>query len=173
MSDHTIVRERRVTWSDPMANARKLHAMSGLDFLRAIARGEIAPPPIAHLMGFTIHEIEDGRVVFAVEPAEYHYNPIGVVHGGLAATLLDSAMGCAVHTKLAPGIGYTTIDLHVTFVRPLTATTGPIRAEGRVLHAGSRVATAEGRVVDARGRIYAHATTRCLIMREVPSNDGE
>ncbi len=166
MTEHTRARERCVTWSDPLANARKLHAMSGLDFLRAIGRGEIPAPPIAHLMGFSIDEIEEGRVVFTVEPAEYHYNPIGVVHGGLAATLLDSAMGCAVHTTLAPGVGYTTIDLHVTFVRPLTATTGTIRAEGRVVHAGSRVATAEGRVVDATGRVYAHATTRCLIMRE-------
>ena len=104
--------------------------------------------------------------MFEMTPGPQHYNPIGSVHGGIALTLLDSAMGCAVYTTLAPGVGYTTIDLHVTFVRPLTATTGTIRAEGRVVHAGSRVATAEGRVVDATGRVYAHATTRCLIMRE-------
>ena len=115
-------------------------------------------------MDFQIVELEEGRAVFAVDPAEYHYNPIGVVHGGLAATLLDSAMGCAVHSMLPAGSGYTTLELKVNFIRALTAETGRVRAEGKLIHLGGRTATAEGRVIDESGKLYAHATTTCLIL---------
>jgi uncharacterized protein (TIGR00369 family) len=139
--------------------------MSGLDYLKAIARGEIPPPPIAELLQLRLEELDSGRAVFSVEPAEFHYNPIGVVHGGLAATILDSAMGCAVHTLLSAGTGYTTLDIHVNFVRPLTADTGKVKCEATVIHAGSRIATAEGRLVDASGKLYAHATSTLLIIQ--------
>jgi len=117
-------------------------------------------------MDFQLVELEEGRAVFAVDPAEYHYNPIGVVHGGLAATLLDSAMGCAVHSMLPAGTGYTTLELKVNFIRAMTAETGRVRAEGKLIHLGSRTATAEGRVIDESGKLYAQATTTCLILRQ-------
>lgn len=158
-------RTRTVTWEDPVASARKGREMSGLAFLRAIQAGELPPAPIATLLGLRPVEVEAGRVVFAVEPAEYHYNPIGVAHGGLAATLLDSAMGCAVHSTLAAGTGYTTLEFKINFVRALTSETGEVRAIGTVIHAGGRVATAEGRLVDLAGKLYAHATTTCIIFR--------
>ena len=136
--------------------------MSGLDFLRAIAAGGQGAP-IAELLEFRPDEIEHGRVVFVGAPDRRHYNPIGAVHGGYLATLLDSAMGCAVHSTLPAGRGYTTVELKVNYVRPLTDRTGPVRAEGKVVHVGGRVATAEGRVVDAAGKLYAHGTTTCLV----------
>src|SRR4028119_1609901 len=108
-----------VAWEDPAAGAGAAAEMSGLQYLRAIARGELPAAPMANLLSFDFHEIEDGRVVFECVPAEYHYNPIGAVHGGLACTLFDSAMGCAVHTMLPAGVGYTTGELKVTFPRPL------------------------------------------------------
>jgi uncharacterized protein (TIGR00369 family) len=116
-------------------------------------------------MNFQIAELSEGRAVFTVEPAEYHYNPIGVVHGGLAATLLDSAMGCAVHSTLPAGVGYTTLEIKVNYIRAMTAETGLVRCEAQVIHVGGRTATAEGRVIDSSGKLYAHATTTCMIFR--------
>jgi len=139
--------------------------MSGFEFLQKIVAGELPQPPLASLMDFQIVELAEGRAVFAVDPAEYHYNPIGVVHGGLAATLLDSAMGCAVHSMLPAGTGYTTLELKVNFIRAMTAETGRVRAEGKLIHLGARTATAEGRVLDESGKLYAHATTTCLILK--------
>jgi uncharacterized protein (TIGR00369 family) len=147
-----------------MAGAAAASTMAGLEYLRAIQRGEYPPPPLAELLGFRLAEVERGRAVFELEPAEYHYNPIGTVHGGVAATLLDSVMGCAVHSTLAAGVGYTSVDLHVHFVRPLTADTGRVRCEGAVVHAGSRMATAEGRLVGADSKLYAHGTATCLLL---------
>ena len=137
-----------------------------MEFLKKIAAGELPPPPIAALMNFELVELSEGQAIFAVEPKEYHYNPIGVVHGGLAATLLDSAMGCAVHSTLPAGAGYTTLEMKVNFVRPVTADTGRVRAEAKLIHLGGRTATAEGRVIDEAGKLYAHATTTCLILRK-------
>jgi uncharacterized protein (TIGR00369 family) len=138
--------------------------VTGLEMLRAIAAGELAGAPIADLMGFEPVEAEEGRVVFACLPREQHYNPIGSVHGGLAATLLDSAMGCAVHSTLGEGSGYTTLELKVNFTRPITVATGRILSEGTVVHRGGRVATAEGRVwAERSGKLLAHGTTTCLI----------
>ncbi len=156
-------RARTVTWDDPLIGARTAPTMSGLAYLQAIMRGELPPPPIARLMDFTLAELEPGRAVFTVTPAEYHYNPIGVVHGGLAATLCDSAMGCAIQSTLPAGAGYTTLELKVNFVRALTTQTGLVRCEATVIHGGRQVATAEARVVDSAGKLYAHATTTCLI----------
>jgi uncharacterized protein (TIGR00369 family) len=158
-------RTRTTTWHDPVASAAEGRALSGIEYLRAMQRGEIPPPPIAITLGFDLVEVEEGRVVFAVTPAEYHYNPIGVVHGGVASTLCDSAMACAVHSTLPPGTAYTTLELKVAFTRPLTRDTGRVTCEGRTIHVGGRTALAEARIVDAAGKLYAHATTTCLVMR--------
>src|SRR6478672_4029481 len=138
--------------------------MSGLEALQAVARGELPPPPIAKTLGFGAIEVEKGRATFTVEPAEFHYNPIGVVHGGLALALLDSAMGCAVHSTLDAGVAYTTLEVKANFVRPLTSETGPVRCTGTVVHGGRTVATAEGRIEDGEGRLYAHGTSTLLIL---------
>jgi uncharacterized protein (TIGR00369 family) len=158
-------RTRTFSWHDPRAAAEMGRGLSGLEYLQKIVAGEVPPPPISALMNFRIAELGEGHAVFAVEPAEYHYNPIGVVHGGLAATLLDSAMGCAVHSMLPVGAGYTTLEIKVNYIRPMTAETGEVRCEAKVIHVGGRTATAEGRVLDAGGKLYAHATTTCIIFR--------
>lgn len=159
-------RSRTFTWQDPISTAEASKAMSGLDFLLAIVAGTLPQPPIAAMLNMRLAEVTEGRVVFAADPAEYHYNPIGSVHGGVAATLLDSAMGCAVHSMLPAGVGYTTLEIKVNYVRAMTRDTGPIRCEGVVIHLGGKVATAEGRLTDATGKLYAHATTTCIIFRD-------
>src|SRR5688572_33237474 len=138
--------------------------LSGLEYIEAIFRGDLPAPPISELMGFRGVSAEPGRAVFEMEPGPQHYNPIGSVHGGVALTLLDSAMGCAVHTLLEAGVGYTTLEVKTNFVRPSTADTGLIRCTGKVVHRGGRVATAEGRIVDRDERLLAHGTTTCLIL---------
>ena len=120
------------------------------------------------LIGFDLTEVDKGRAVFEGTPRFEHYNPLGTVHGGYAATLLDSCMGCSVHTTLPKGTGYTTLEFKVSLVRAVTADTGPVRAEGKVITSGRRVATAEGRLTDADGRLLAHATTTCLVFEVKP-----
>jgi len=137
--------------------------LSGLEFMTGLTEGRFPPPPIAVLMNFSVVEIAEGRAVFAASPSADHYNPLGGVHGGYISTLLDSCMGCAVHTRLKAGQGYTTLELKVNFIRGVTAETGEVRAEGKVIHVGGQTATAEGRLVDSRGRLLAHGTTTCLI----------
>jgi uncharacterized protein (TIGR00369 family) len=136
---------------------------SGLELFQKMLAGELPRPPIADTLGFILIEAEKGRVLFQGEPTHAHYNPMGSVHGGFHATLLDSCVGCAVHTTLEAGQGYTTLELKINSVRGLTDRVGPVRAEGKVIHAGRQVATAEGRLVDADGKLYAHASTTCLI----------
>lgn len=168
MSDtDDATRTRTISWEDPTTTAKFGQTMSGLEYLRAIQAGKVPPAPIAVLLGMWIEELSEGRVVFALEPAEYHYNPIGVVHGGLAATLLDSALGCAIHSMLPAGVGYTTLQLNVNYLRPLTDKTGTVYSEGKVIHVGGRIATAEGRLTDANGKLYAHATTTCIILKAI------
>lgn len=161
----TLERTLTVSWEDPRALAEAGRELSGLEYLRKIVAGELPRPPISALMNFGLVELGEGYAVFDVAPAEYHYNPIGVVHGGLAATLLDSAMGCAVHSTLPAGVGYTTLEFKVNFVRAMTAETGRVRCEAKLIHLGGRTATAEGRIIDESGKLYAHATTTCLIFR--------
>lgn len=158
-------RTRRFSWSDPLVGARAARAMSGREYLESMIRGEHAPPPVMSLMDIGLDEIDAGRIVFSLDPAEFHYNPIGSVHGGVLSTLCDSAMGCAVHSLLPAGVGYTTLELKVNFVRPLGVGSGRVRCEGRVIHLGARTATAEASVLDVAGKLYAHATTTCLILR--------
>jgi uncharacterized protein (TIGR00369 family) len=159
-------RTRTVTWEDPRPLAEAGRGVSGLEFLQRIVSGQLSPPPFAALLDFDLVEVSEGGATFAVNPAEYHYNPIGVVHGGLAATLLDSAMGCAVHSMLPAGAGYTTLEIKVNFIRAMTAETGRVRCEAKIVHSGARTATAEGRIVDEAGKLYAHGTTTCLILRD-------
>jgi len=140
-----------------------LKGMSGLDFLRGIAEGRLPAPPIAETLGFRLAQVAPGFALFTMTPAFRHYNPIGVVHGGVAATLLDSCMSCAIQTHFKAGTGYTTLEIKINFVRAVTDKTGPIRAEGRSLYVGRRSGTSEGKIIDAAGTLYAHGTTTCMI----------
>jgi len=140
-----------------------LLSYTGLDFLQAIIDGKLPGPPIAQTLGFSLIEVEHGRAVFAGIPEQRHLNPIGTIHAGFAATLLDSAVACAVHSTLAKGEGYTTLELKLNLVRALTPDVGRVTAEGRIIHRGRTTATSEGSLRDAAGRLYAHASTTCLI----------
>ena len=137
--------------------------LSGLEFMQGMLQGRFPPPLIGAVLKFELVEVEHGRAVFEAVPEFAFYNPIGVVHGGYAATLLDSCMGCAVHAGLPAGQAYTTLEFKINFVRAMTDKTGRVRAEGRVIHPGNRAATAEGNLYDIRGKLLAHATTTCLI----------
>jgi uncharacterized protein (TIGR00369 family) len=158
-------RTRTITWEDPTAAVQTGKSISGMAYLKALQSGELPPPPIAVLLGMSITEVSEGRVVFVAEPSEYHYNPLGTVHGGVMATLLDSALGCVVQSMLPAGTSYTTLELKVNYLRPVTVKTGTIYAEGKIIYVGGRIATAEGRLTDAAGKLYAHGTTTCIIMR--------
>ena len=135
----------------------------GLSFVRGLIDGTFPAPPITQTLGFTLIDAEHGRAVFSGTPQMRHYNPIGTVHGGFAMTLLDSALGCAVHSTLLKGETYTTLEIKVNLVRPLTKDTGPVCAEGRIIHRGRTLGTAEGDIKDASGKLYAHASTTCMI----------
>ena len=141
----------------------ELRSRSGVDFFDAVGRGVLPMPPISETLDFWPVEWEPGRMVFQGTPAKAHYNPLGSVHGGWIAAILDSAVGCAVHSTLPPGTGYTTVELKINYVRAVTEESGPLRAEGKVIHVGKQLATAEGRLHDAKGRLYAHASTTCLV----------
>lgn len=153
-----------VTWEDPLSAHSAGRALSGLAYMHEMIAGRIPVPPIMRLLGYRLAQVAEGLAVFECEPGEQHYNPIGVVHGGLAMTLLDSAMGCSVHTRLPAGTGYTTLEAKVNLVRAITAKTGLVRATGRVIHFGGKTATAEARLEDAAGKLYAHSTTTCIIL---------
>ena len=139
--------------------------LSGLEYMRQLMTGEREPSGMARLMNMRLVEVEEGRAVFAVEPDERHYNGLGIAHGGLAATLLDSALGCAINTVMPAGRVFTTLEMKINYVRPMRRETGEVRCEAEVLHAGGRVATAEGRIVDASGKLYAHGTATCMLFR--------
>ncbi len=144
----------------PLERAR---TMDGMTLFTEMAAGRLPAPPICETLGIRLSEVELGRVVFAYTPVFAHYNPLGSVHGGIAATLLDSVMGCCVHTTLKAGTGYTTVEIKVNYVRAMSDKTGPVKAEGKVINVGSRIATSEGRLVDASGKLLAHGTTTCLL----------
>jgi len=141
----------------------KQKKMSGLEFVQGLADGTLPLNTIARTLGYDVTEAESGRVVVTAEPSEVHLNPAGTVHGGLAATILDSCMGLAIQSTLEKGVGSTTLEFKISFVRPITPETGTIRAEGTVISRGRRVGTAEGRVTDGKGRLLVHGTTTCLI----------
>jgi uncharacterized protein (TIGR00369 family) len=140
-----------------------LKSYDGLAFLEALISGTVPNPPISELLNFHLVEVAKGRAAFEGIPEFRHYNPIGSVHGGIAATLLDSALGCAIFSTLHKGDTWTTLELKLNFVRSMTKDTGAVRAEGRILHRGRTVATSEGDLKDRAGKLYAHATTTCMI----------
>lgn len=163
--DAITERSRSYAWQDPLATAQAGKALPGIEFLRKIISGELPQPPIANTLGYRLLEVGEGRAVFGITPEEFHYNPIGMVHGGIACTLLDSALGCAVHTVLPAGVGYTTLEIKVNMLKAIGKDTGPLRAEATLVHSGRSTAVAEGRLVDEHGKLYAFATTTCMILR--------
>ncbi|MBI3650953.1 MAG: PaaI family thioesterase [Acidobacteria bacterium] len=158
-------RTRTISWQDPMTTAIASAELSGMECLQKMMSGELPPPPIMILMNGKFAKVSEGRVVFVAEPSEYHFNPLGSVHGGFAATLLDTAMACSIHSCLSAGISYATLEIKINYVRPLTDKTGPVHCEGTAVHIGGKIATAEGRIIDRDGNLYAHGTTTCLLMR--------
>ncbi|MEV6443226.1 PaaI family thioesterase [Amycolatopsis sp. NPDC051716] len=159
------VRSKTITWQDPLETARLGATMSGFDYLTAVAEGRVPGPPIAAHFGLRWEHIGHGEVVAVAEPDESLYNPIGMVHGGVAATMLDSVVGCAVHTTLPAGVGYASVELKVSYLRAIHAGRGEIRATGRVVKEGSRIAFAEGEIRDAGGKLLATASGTCAITR--------
>ena len=158
-------RTRTLIWQDPVPTAAAGATMTGMEYMTAIVEGTLPPPPIAVTLRMGPIEIGDGRAVFAGEPGEEHYNPIGVVHGGYAATLLDSALGCAVHTTLPAGVGYTSLGLEAKYVRPITRDTGRVLCEANVLYRGRKQATAEATLTAAdSGKLLASGTATCMIL---------
>ena len=160
-------RRRTYAWADPAPPAAAARELDGISFLREMIAGRFPPPPIAETLGFGLVSIEPGHVVFEITPAEYHYNPIGSVHGGVHATMCDSACGCAVQSMLPAGAYYTSLDLSVRFIRPITSRTGRMLCEGTIEHLGSRTALATARLTDSGGKLYAQATSSCMIFRPV------
>jgi uncharacterized protein (TIGR00369 family) len=163
---HDANRTRTFSWTDAAALRDTIRRLPGLEALQGVVEGRVPTPPMGRLMGLMLVEVARGRAVFEAEPAEYHYNPSAVVHGGFAATILDSAMGCAVHTLGEAGDTYTTLELKVNFIGALRTTTGKVRATGTVVHAGRTTAVAEGRLEGPDGRLYAHGTCTCLLVRD-------
>ncbi len=166
-------RRREITWQDPLVSAALARDLSGLDYLLGIAEGRIPPPPIAALLGMSVLRVERGQVSFGLDVGEHLYNPIGSVHGGVFCTLLDSAMGCAVHASLDRGQAYTTLELKVNLVKALTLDTPRVTATGQVVSAGRRVVTASGEITGPDGTLYAHATTTCLVFEPRPGPAGQ
>ncbi|GIF17511.1 uncharacterized protein (TIGR00369 family) [Actinoplanes tereljensis] len=160
-------RSRTFGWTDPSVHANLIGRRSGLDLLRAMASGELPAPPIMQLVDLAGMEVEEGSVTVHLDPQEFHYNPLGSMHGGVISTLLDTAAGCTVHSTLPIGVGYTSLDLSVKFLRPITITTGRITCKGSILQQGRRTALAEARLTDSAGKLLAHATSSCLIF-EMP-----
>lgn len=158
-------RSKQVTWYDPATVAAGADGLSGLEFITALAEGRIAPPPIASLLNMWPVRVQRGLVVFECVPDESVYNPIGVVHGGLLCTLADSVAGCAVHTTLDAGVGYTSIDITVNYARPVTLDSGRLTATGRVTKPGRRIALATAEITDAAGRLVAAASSNCLVIQ--------
>ncbi len=165
VTDAVEPRTRTFRWADPAQFADPISKMNGLDFMRTFLTGQLPPPPFMELLGVRIVSVEPGSVCFEFEPAEFMYSPLGNVHGGIVTVMLDTAMGCSFHTTLPPRVGYTTLELKVSFHRPVTAKSGTLRAVGRILHSGSRVAAVEARLVDKSERLFAHSTSTLLVLK--------
>jgi uncharacterized protein (TIGR00369 family) len=166
-----MTRTRTYHWEDPAGLRRP--QLSGLEVMRALLNGEIAPPPLAQTLGFTLAEVDPGRVVFSMKPAEYMYNTLGSVHGGVFASIMDTAAGAAVHTMLPRGTRFTSLDLAVKFLGAITVSTGEVRCTGTVTHLGKRTALAEARMTDENDRLLATATSSCLLLPvSGPDNGG-
>ncbi len=149
----------------PPGRTETRRIMSGIEYMRKIMTGELPPSGMVQLLNLKLVEVSEGRAVFTVQPDERHYNGLGIAHGGLAATLLDSALGCAINAMMPAGKVFTTLEMKINYVRPLTRGSGEVRCEANVIHAGGRVATAEGRIMDEGGKLYAHGTATCMLFR--------
>jgi uncharacterized protein (TIGR00369 family) len=154
---------RVVTWHDPLTTQANVASMSGLAYWRAVADGQLPPPPIGELIRMRVAEIEKGRIAFSCAPDGSMYNPLGAVHGGAMCTLLDTVTGCALHTTLREGLGYTSIEIKVNYLKSVTEASGPLLAVGHVVKAGSRVGFTEAEITDASGALVATATSTLLI----------
>ena len=163
MTQTQAERTRTYSWSDPAQHANLIGTRTGLELLRAMAAGELPAPPVMHLIDMAGMQVEEGSVTVYLDPQEFHYNPLGSVHGGVLSTLLDTAAACSVHSTLPAGVGYTSLDLTVKFLRPITLASGRLTSTGSVLQRGRRTALAEARLTDAQGRLAAHATSTCMI----------
>lgn len=157
-------RERTFKWDDPIQGALEAKRMAGLDYFQAMSDGRLPFPPLLHTLDFKVDKIEKGVAVFSFQPQEFHYNPIGTVHGGVISAILDSAMGCSIHSLLGAGTVYTTLELKVNFLKAITIKSGELRAVGKVIHSGSRTALVEAQLIDQNDIIYAHGVSTCMIM---------
>ncbi|WP_316803575.1 PaaI family thioesterase [Pedobacter nototheniae] len=158
-------RNRSITWKDPMEGAKEALQLSGMEYLQAMADGKLPLPPLLYTLDFSVTEIKAGEVEFRFTPQEFHYNPIGTVHGGVISAILDSAMGCSLHSLLPAGKGYTTLELKVNFLKAITIKTGELKTIGKVINLGGRTALVEAQLVDADHTVYAHAVSTCLILK--------
>ncbi|MBA4852627.1 PaaI family thioesterase [Emticicia sp. BO119] len=161
----TDKRERTFTWTQPLEAARQALKLSGIDYLQAMNEGRIAFPPLLHTLDFKPSHLEKGKVIFSFQPQEFHYNPIGSVHGGVISAILDSAMGCTLHSILEAGTGYTTLELKVNFLKVVTTQIEELHAVGKIIHAGGRTALVEAQLIDNDNTIYAHGVSTCLILK--------
>ena len=158
-------RERTFQWDNPLEGAKQALQMSGLDYLRAMGDGKIPFPPLLHALDFKPTHLEKGKVIFSFQPQEFHYNPIGSVHGGVISAILDSAMGCTLHSILETGSGYTTLELKVNFLKAITTKIDELHAVGKIIHAGGRTALVEAQLIDKDNTVYAHGVSTCLILK--------
>lgn len=158
-------RSKTIRWEDPLQGAKQAMGMSGIEYLQAMGEGKIPFPPIMHTLDLKAKHLEKGNVVFSFVPQEFHYNPIGSVHGGVITAILDSAMGCTLQSVLEAGTGYTTLELKVNFLKSVNTQTGELYATGKIIHAGSRTALTEAQLHDEKGTLYAHAVSTCLILK--------
>lgn len=168
IDDESAERTRTITWEDPMLLLRHGRRLSGTELFEKMRRGEIPQPPFSQLIGLEVFDCAEGRFAMTLLPREYHYNPMGCVHGGILATLLDSVMSAAVHTALPAGRGYLTLGININFLKPIYERTGEVMAEGKLVSMRRQVATAEGRIVDLQGNVCATGSATCLIL-EMPS----
>ena len=159
-------RTKTISWQDPMEGAQKAAGMSGMEYLQAMADGQIPMPPLVHTLDLQAVSFERGQAIFSFIPQEFHYNPIGTVHGGVITSILDSAMGCSLHSLLDAGTAYTTLELKVNFLKAITIKTGKLQAIGKMIHSGNRTALVEGQLIDSNGTIYAHAVSTCMILKK-------
>ena len=158
-------RERTFQWDNPLEGAKQALQMSGLDYLQAMGEGKIPFPPLLHTLDFKPTHLEKGKVIFSFKPQEFHYNPIGSVHGGVISAILDSAMGCTLHSVLEAGTGYTTLELKVNFLKAVTTKIEELHAVGKIIHAGGRTALVEAQLIDNDNTVYAHSVSTCLILK--------
>lgn len=158
-------RTRTYQWNDPLEGAEKAKAMTGMEYLRAMNSNEIPLPPLLHTLGFGKPEVKEGEVTFSFEPQEYHFNPIGSVHGGVITAILDSAMGCTLQSVLPVGVGYTTLELKVNFLKAVNLKNKKLFSKGKIIHFGKSTALVEADLNDEDGKIYAHSTSTCYIFQ--------